>query len=55
MQFNKAKIAYGPETGCVTRCWLQARLTDGIGVAIGGRQKASVNLNVDYYIAMFSF
>jgi len=24
---NKAKIAYGPETDCVTRCFLQARPT----------------------------
>ena len=24
---NEAKIAYGPETGCVTRCCLQATCT----------------------------
>jgi len=27
INYNKAKIAYGPETGCITRCCLQATCT----------------------------
>ena len=43
---NKAKIAYGPETGCVACCCLQATCT---AIMLG---YTSVFLVMDYYLVL---